>query len=57
MDYEGVAIRAGHLCAMPVMRHFGIPALARASFALYNTRQEVDTLISAMQQVFKVMRR
>jgi cysteine desulfurase/selenocysteine lyase len=57
MDHEGVAIRAGHLCAMPVMRRFGIPALARASFALYNTRQEVETLISAMQQVFKVMRR
>ncbi|MCP4406292.1 MAG: cysteine desulfurase [Gammaproteobacteria bacterium] len=57
MDHEGVAIRAGHLCAMPVMQYFGVPALARASFGMYNTRREVDALISAMQKVFEVMRR
>ena len=57
MDHQGVAIRAGHLCAMPVMQHFKIPALARASFAVYNTRQEVDSLISAMQTVLEVMGR
>jgi cysteine desulfurase/selenocysteine lyase len=57
MDHQGVAIRAGHLCAMPVMQRFKIPALARASFAVYNTPQEVDTLISAMQTVHEVMGR
>jgi cysteine desulfurase/selenocysteine lyase len=57
MDHQGVAIRAGHLCAMPVMQYFKIPALARASFAMYNTRQEVDALISAMKTVFEVMGR
>lgn len=57
MDHQGVAIRAGHLCAMPVMQRFKIPALARASFAVYNTPQEVDTLISAMQTVYEVMGR
>lgn len=57
MDHQGVAIRAGHLCAMPVMQRFKIPALARASFAVYNTRQEVDFLISAMRTVYEVMGR
>ena len=42
VDREGVAIRTGHHCAQPVMERFGIPATARASFALYNTREEVD---------------
>jgi cysteine desulfurase/selenocysteine lyase len=45
-DHEGVAIRAGHHCAMPVMQRYGVPATARASFALYNTRDEVDALVS-----------
>ncbi len=55
LDGEGVAIRAGHHCAMPVMERFSIPATARASFAFYNTREEVDALIYAIkkcQQVF-----
>jgi cysteine desulfurase / selenocysteine lyase len=51
MDHEGVAIRAGHHCAMPVMQHFRIPATARASFACYNTREEVDSLVQAIQKV------
>lgn len=50
LDHEGVAIRAGHHCAMPVMERFGIPATARASFALYNTRGEVDTLVKALNK-------
>ncbi len=50
LDHEGVAVRAGHHCAMPVMERFGIPATARASFALYNTREEVDTLVKALKK-------
>jgi cysteine desulfurase / selenocysteine lyase len=51
LDHEGVAIRTGHHCAMPVMDHFGVPATARASFALYNTRDEVDALFDALRKV------
>jgi cysteine desulfurase/selenocysteine lyase len=54
LDREGVAIRTGHNCAMPVMDHFGIPATARASFALYNTREEVDVLFSAIRKAMKL---
>jgi len=49
LDSEGVAIRTGHHCAMPVMEFFGVPATARASFAFYNTRAEVDRLFDALQ--------
>ncbi|MDX8408654.1 MAG: cysteine desulfurase [Mariprofundales bacterium] len=48
LDSEGVAIRAGHHCAMPVMQHFKVPATARASFAVYNTIDEVDALFAAL---------
>ncbi len=54
LDGEGVAIRAGHHCAMPVMERFNVPATARASFAFYNTRQEVDALIQAIDKCQKV---
>jgi len=50
LDREGVAIRAGHHCAMPVMQHFGVPATARASFAAYNTAEEVDALFAALKK-------
>lgn len=50
LDHEGIAVRAGHHCAMPVMERFGIPATARASFALYNSRGEVDTLVKALNK-------
>jgi len=46
MDHQGIAVRAGHHCAMPVMDFFGVPATARASFAMYNTHQEVDALMA-----------
>jgi cysteine desulfurase/selenocysteine lyase len=49
LDSEGVAIRTGHHCAMPVMDFFGVPATARASFAFYNTRAEVDRLVAALE--------
>jgi cysteine desulfurase/selenocysteine lyase len=48
LDAEGVAIRTGHHCAMPVMDFFGVPATARASFAFYNTRAEVDRLVAGL---------
>ncbi len=50
LDREGVAIRAGHHCAMPVMARYGLAATARASFALYNTRQEIDALAAAVRK-------
>ena len=56
LDDSGVAIRAGHHCAQPVMRHFGIPATARASFAFYNTRDEADILADALMQVRRMFR-
>jgi cysteine desulfurase/selenocysteine lyase len=49
LDHEGVAIRTGHHCAMPVMEFYGVPATARASFAFYNTRDEIDRLVAALQ--------
>ncbi len=54
LDHEGIAIRAGHHCAQPVMDHFGVPATARASFALYNTRSEVDALVRGILKVQEV---
>ena len=54
LDQEGIAIRAGHHCAQPVMQHFRVPATARASFAFYNTREEVESLAAAVQKVIEV---
>jgi cysteine desulfurase/selenocysteine lyase len=48
LDHEGVAIRTGHHCAMPLMEFYGLPATARASFAFYNTRAEIDRLVDAL---------
>ncbi len=57
LDHEGIAIRAGHHCAMPVMQRFGIDGTARASFGLYNTRQEVDALAAGLHKVKEMFRR
>jgi cysteine desulfurase/selenocysteine lyase len=54
LDQEGIAIRTGHHCAQPVMQCFGIPATARASFALYNTKDEVDALAAGIKKVQEV---
>ena len=54
LDQQGIAIRTGHHCAQPVMQRFGIPATARASFALYNTREEIDALVSGLRKVREV---
>lgn len=56
LDHEGVAIRAGHHCAMPVMERFGITGTARASFALYNTMEEVDRLVAGIRKVAEMFR-
>jgi len=55
LDTEGIAIRTGHHCAQPVMIRFGIPATARASFAFYNTKEEVDAFIRALHKVNEVL--
>ncbi|MGI8638468.1 MAG: SufS family cysteine desulfurase [Pyrinomonadaceae bacterium] len=54
LDQSGIAVRAGHHCAQPVMQFFEIPATARASFAFYNTKEEVDVLADAVQKVIEV---
>jgi cysteine desulfurase / selenocysteine lyase len=54
LDQSGIAIRAGHHCAQPVMQFFQVPATARASFAFYNTKEEVDKLADAVQKVIEV---
>jgi len=54
VDRAGVAIRAGHHCANPLMDRFDVPATARASFAMYNTMAEVDSLIEALHAVLEV---
>jgi len=56
LDHEGVAIRTGHHCAMPVMDHFAVPATARASLALYNNRDDIDRLLDAVIKVKEVFR-
>jgi cysteine desulfurase/selenocysteine lyase len=50
LDHEGIAVRTGHHCAQPVMAHFGVPATVRASFALYNTSDDVDALLRGLER-------
>jgi cysteine desulfurase/selenocysteine lyase len=54
LDREGVAVRAGHHCCQPLMGRLGVPATARASLALYNTREDVDALVAALRTVQEV---
>ncbi len=56
MDNQGIAIRAGHHCAMPVMKKYGVAATTRASFGLYNTMQEIDALVAGLHKVKEIMR-
>jgi cysteine desulfurase/selenocysteine lyase len=56
LDREGIAIRAGHHCAMPVMERFAVPATARASLAFYNTKEELDRLVIALDRVRGIFR-
>jgi cysteine desulfurase/selenocysteine lyase len=54
LDRQGIAVRAGHHCAQPVMERFGVPAMARASLAFYNTQAEIDALVAGIHQVKEV---
>jgi len=54
LDSLGIAVRAGHHCAMPVMDFFEVPATARASFAMYNTQQEIDVLMAGIEDLIKI---
>ncbi|MDX1379991.1 MAG: cysteine desulfurase [Xanthomonadales bacterium] len=54
IDHHGVAIRTGHHCAMPVIRRFGLPATARASLGVYNTREDIDALVDALRATQKM---
>jgi len=56
LDQEGIAIRTGHHCAQPLMMRFNVPATGRASFAMYNTRDEVDALVGGLEKVIEVFR-
>ena len=56
LDHDGIAIRTGHHCAMPVMERYGIPATARASFAFYNTAEEVDKLITGIDKAKNIFK-
>jgi cysteine desulfurase/selenocysteine lyase len=55
LDHEGIAVRSGHHCAHPLMRFYGVPATCRASFAFYNTREEVDRFVEALGRVRKML--
>ena len=55
LDHQGIAVRTGHHCAMPVMQYFGIPGTTRASLALYNNNDDVDRLVAGLvkaKQIF-----
>ena len=54
MDSHGIAIRAGHHCTQPIMDFYNVPATARASFAIYNTKEDVDELVKAIEKCIKV---
>jgi cysteine desulfurase/selenocysteine lyase len=54
LDHQGVAIRTGHHCAMPVMEFFGVPGTARASLALYNNRDDIDQLVAALRKAHEI---
>jgi cysteine desulfurase/selenocysteine lyase len=56
LDQEGIAIRTGHHCAQPLMMRFNVPATGRASFGLYNTREEADALVDGLHKVIEVFR-
>jgi cysteine desulfurase/selenocysteine lyase len=56
LDHEGIAVRAGHHCAMPLMERFAIPACVRASFGIYNTREDVDALVEGLLTVKRLFK-
>ncbi|HEX8152229.1 MAG TPA: aminotransferase class V-fold PLP-dependent enzyme, partial [Thermoanaerobaculia bacterium] len=56
LDQEGIAVRTGHHCAQPLMMRFNVPATGRASFGLYNTKEEADRLVEGLRKVIEVFR-
>jgi cysteine desulfurase/selenocysteine lyase len=56
LDQEGIAVRTGHHCAQPLMMRFNVPATGRASFGLYNTKEEADVLVAGLRKVIEVFR-
>ena len=56
LDNQGVAVRTGHHCTQPLMNRFGIPGTTRASFAMYNTKDEIDVLIAGLHKAIKLLR-
>jgi len=55
LDNQGIAVRTGHHCTQPLMNRFGIPGTTRASFAVYNTKEEIDQLVTALKKVIKIL--
>ena len=55
LDNQGIAVRTGHHCTEPLMKRFGIPGTVRASFAMYNTKEEVDSLVNAIKKAIKML--
>ena len=55
LDNYGIAVRTGHHCAMPLMAHYQVPAMCRASFAMYNTREEADRLVSGLKRIHQLL--
>ena len=55
LDNQGIAVRTGHHCTQPLMNRFGIPGTVRASFAMYNTKEEVDGLVNGLQKAIKML--
>ena len=55
LDHQGVAVRTGHHCTQPIMDHFHLPGTVRASFALYNTKEEIDTLVRAVEKAAQML--
>jgi cysteine desulfurase / selenocysteine lyase len=56
LDQEGIAVRTGHHCAQPLMMRFNVPATGRASFGLYNTKEEADALVAGLHKVIEVFK-
>ena len=56
LDHDGICVRAGHHCAQPTMERFAVPATVRASFAIYNDRDDVDALVAGLHKVHEVFR-
>ena len=56
LDKQGIAVRTGHHCTQPLMEYYHIPGTVRASFAFYNTKEEVDMLVSGIEKAIKMLK-